>query len=110
MAIKKEDRARQFMPFAALTGYYDVIKKREKSDQPRKELSDDEAEILSDKLCRTKKGMLITLTYYNDDGYEILTGIVSDIDPIYRTITVVKKQISLDDVYDIKIDSDTSES
>ena len=37
MAIKKADRARQFMPFAALTGYYEVIKQREKIIEPRKE-------------------------------------------------------------------------
>ena len=106
MAIKREDRARQFMPFAALTGYYEVIKKREKTENPRKELSDDEAELLSDKLRQTKKGVLITLVYYNEDCYETLTGIVSDIDPIYRTITIVKTKIPLDDVYDIRIESE----
>ena len=77
MAIKKADRARRFMPFAALTGYYEVIKQREKIIEPRKELSEDEAEILSDKLNKVQKGMLITLTYYKEDCYETLTGLVS---------------------------------
>ena len=104
MAIKKADRARQFMPFAALTGYYEVIKQREKIIEPRKELSEDEAEILSDKLNKVQKGMLITLTYYNEDCYETLTGLVSDFDPIYRTITIVKTKIAIDDIYDIKIE------
>lgn len=103
MAIKKADRARQFMQFAALTGYYEVIKQREKIIEPRKELSDDEAEVLSDKLSKIKKGMLITLTYYKEDCYEILTGLVSNIDPIYRTITIVKTKIAFDDVVDIEI-------
>ena len=104
MAIKKADRARQFMPFAALTGYYEVIKQREKIIEPRKELSEDEAEILSDKLNKVQKGMPITLTYYKEDCYEILTGLVSNIDPIYRTITIVKTKIAIDDIYDIKIE------
>lgn len=103
MGIKKADRARQFMPFAALTGYYEVIKQREKIVEPRKELSDDEAEILSDKLNKIQKGMLITLTYYNEDCYETLTGLVSNIDTVYRTITIVKTKIAIDDVVDIEI-------
>ena len=103
MAIKKADRARQFMPFAALTGYYEVIKQREKIIEPRKELSEDEAEILSNKLGSVQKGMLITLTYYKEDCYETLTGLVSNIDTIYRTITIFKTKIAIDDVYDIEI-------
>lgn len=103
MAIKKADRARQFMPFAALTGYYEVIKQREKIIEPRKELFDDEEEVLSDKLSKVQKGMLITLTYYKEDCYETLTGLVSNIDPVYRTITIVKTKIAIDDVVDIEI-------
>lgn len=106
MAIKKADRARQFMPFAALTGYYEVIKQREKIIEPRKELSEDEAEILSSKLGNIQKGMLITLTYYKEDCYETLTGLVSNIDPVYRTIKIVKNKIAIDDVYDIRIEAD----
>lgn len=106
MAIKKADRARQFMPFAALTGYYEVIKQREKIVEPRKELFEDEAEILSDKLNKVQKGMLITLTYYKEDCYETLTGLVSNIDPVYRTITIVKTKIAIDDVVDVEIKLD----
>ena len=104
------DRARQFMPFAALTGYYEVIKQREKIIQPRKELSEDEAEVLSDRLNKVQKGMLITLTYYNEDCYETLTGLVSNIDPVYRTITIVKTKIAIDDVVGIRIESDQTSS
>ncbi|MBR2885001.1 MAG: YolD-like family protein [Clostridia bacterium] len=98
------------MPFAALTGYYEVIKQREKIIEPRKELSEDEAEILSDKLGNIQKGMLITLTYYKEECYETLTGLVSNIDPIYRTITIVKTKIAIDDVSDIRIESDLTSS
>ncbi|MBR2883672.1 MAG: YolD-like family protein [Clostridia bacterium] len=94
------------MPFAALTGYYEVIKQREKIIEPRKELSEDEAEILSDKLNKVQKGMLITLTYYKEDCYETLTGLVSNIDPVYRTITIVKTKIAIDDVVDVEIKLD----
>ncbi|MBQ3604536.1 MAG: YolD-like family protein [Clostridia bacterium] len=98
------------MPFAALTGYYEVIKQREKIIEPRKELSEDEAEILSDKLNKIQKGMLITITYYKEDCYDTITGLVSNIDPIYRSITIVKTKIAIDDVCDIRIESDQTSS
>lgn len=37
------DRARQFMPFAALRGYYDLVHAKEAVPESRRPLSDDEA-------------------------------------------------------------------
>ncbi len=44
------DRAAQFAPFAALTGYGDVIKETARQTDTEPELSDDEKEKLNDKL------------------------------------------------------------
>ena len=44
------DRAVQFGAFAALTGYYDIIEKRNEIIPRRRELSEDMAEILSEKI------------------------------------------------------------
>ena len=41
------DRARQFMPFASLRGYYDFIREQERVKEPRRELSEDDAQELS---------------------------------------------------------------
>ncbi|MGN0546946.1 MAG: hypothetical protein ACI4I3_06395 [Acutalibacteraceae bacterium] len=98
---KNTDRARQFMPFAALTGFYGIIKERESRSEPRHELSEDEEKILSDRMIRVRKGMMVKLTFYNGSRYETVTGMVSDIDLIYRSITIVKRKIYLDDVIDI---------
>ena len=45
------DRAKQFMPFASLKGYYEMTRKREHIREPRRELSEDSAEELNRKLC-----------------------------------------------------------
>ena len=45
--------------------------------------------------------MVIKVRYYNVDAYETAEGIVSSFDDIFRTITVVKKMIPLDDILDI---------
>ena len=44
------DRAMQFAPFAALKGYYECVKMQERITEPKKELSEDEAEIISNTL------------------------------------------------------------
>ena len=44
------DRARQFMPFSPLKGYYDLIEKCEMIKEPKIELTDDMLEILSQKI------------------------------------------------------------
>lgn len=103
MAIKRADRARQFMPFAALTGYYEIINERKRVNEPRKEFSEEEAQVLSDKLICVNKGDMITLEFYNEYHYEDITGLVTNIDFVYRFLTIVKKRIYFDDIYDIKI-------
>ena len=45
--------------------------------------------------------MMVKVTFYNGSRYETVTGMVSDIDLIYRSITIVKRKIYLDDVIEI---------
>ena len=108
---EQSDRARQFMPFASLKGYYDMVRAQEKIIGAKKELSEYKASILSEKLNLVKKGIMIKIVYYKDDGYIKTEGMVSNIDHTMRTITVIKEKIPFDDVYDIasediKIDED----
>lgn len=106
MAIKRADRARQFMPFAALTGYYEIIKERERVAVPRRELSEEELQILSDKMNKVKKGDMVTVTHYIEYRYEETTGLVSNIDTVYRTISIVKNKIPFDDIVDLQFNKD----
>lgn len=100
--MSMEDRAKQFAPFASLRGYYDLIKTNEKIKEEKKNLSESEAEILSNKLNEIKKGMMITVKYYNKDCYETLTGMVSEFDETYKKIRIVKTYINFDDIVEIE--------
>ena len=60
----KADRARQFMPFAALKGYDELVRKQEKIISPRREMSEYKAECLSNKLNLVKKGMVIKMSHF----------------------------------------------
>ena len=94
-------RAKQFMPFASLKGYFDLIREEQRIKEPKKSLSEEGATVLSFKLNQVKKGMLVKITYYNVDAYETMEGIVSNFDDTFRNITVVKKMIPFDDILDI---------
>ena len=87
------DRARQFMPFSPLKGYYDLIEKCEMIKEPKIELTDDMLEILSQKLNKIEKGIMVKVKYYDVDSYLEMEGMVSNIDRVYNNLTVIKTVI-----------------
>ncbi len=114
------ERAKIFAPFAALRGHSDRLSEETgkllKSE--RIELSEEEAEILSEKLLQVKKGMEVTVVYFEPDspggntGYYVsLSGRVAVFDPIYRMIRIatgetgkkgeITKTVKFDDLIDI---------
>ena len=101
---KKADRARQFLPFNSLRGYYDLVKKAQIVKADRKVLAEEEAIIISDKLNKLKRGMLVTITYYKDYGYIDITGMIANLDLVYRKITIVSEIINFDDIINIELD------
>ncbi len=99
----RADRAAQFMPFAALRGYYELIRTRERVVEPRHELTEEEAVALSRVVAQVRRGDLVRAVHYDQDAYITTTGRVARIDLIYRTIQIVKTNISLDDVRELAI-------
>lgn len=95
------DRAAQFMPFAALTGYYDLVRERERVTEPRREPSEEEAARISAELASVRKGQLVRVTHYERDAYVTTEGIVTRIDLAARELTVVRRHISFADVWHI---------
>lgn len=96
------DRAKQFMPFASLKGYYDMTRRREHISEPRRELSEDDAEELNRKLCAVQQGQMLKITYYRTDHYEDITGMVSEFNTPFRRLTIVKTVILFEDIIDIE--------
>lgn len=92
------------MPFAALKGYYDLLRARECVPEPRHELTEEEALALSEKMTRVRLRAVITVTHYADGAYQHSCGVLSAIDWTARTLTVVKRTIAFDDIRDIEGD------
>ncbi len=96
-----EDRAKQFMPFAALKGLPDALAAREKITVPRIELSEEMAEELDRKMHCLIKGQIASVVYFNKDEYIKVTGMVARIDETSRLLQIVNTKIAFDDILDI---------
>ncbi len=96
------DRAAQFMPFAALTGYYDLVRERERVTEPRREPSEEESARISAELAAVRKGRLVRVTHYEHDAYVTTEGIVTGVDPAARELAIVRRRIAFDDVWRVE--------
>lgn len=97
------NRAKQFMPFAALKGLSEALEKKEKIVVPHPVLSEEMMEELDYKMHKILCGMVISVTYY--DGEECLkkTGIVAKMSPENRILQIVDQKISFDSILDIEL-------
>ena len=107
--MSREERAKQFMPFAALKGYPDALRRKEKVVLPKGKLSEDYQEELDRKLRQVHKNDIITVVYFCQNEYIKLTGMVSRIDETARVRQIVNTKLSFDDLYDITEISGESE-
>ena len=84
------DRAAQFSPFSALTGYENVIAESERLTDTKTELADSAVEQIDEKLCILAENIKIhptvTVTYFEPDRhktggqYVTVTGQVKRVD------------------------------
>ena len=101
----RADRAQQFMPFAALKGYYDLIRERERVAEPKRELTDEQALELSRKLSQLKRREMACIVHYDGEAYVTARGLVSDIDSRPAPSPSSATRIPLDDIADIRTDA-----
>lgn len=102
--MTREERAKQFMPFAALKGYEEALRRKEKIVVPRMELSEEYRELLDHKLRQVNKNDMITVVYFCRNEYLELTGMVSRLDMTARILQIVNTKICFEDIFDIKGD------
>lgn len=109
------NRAAQFSPFAALTGYDAAIKETGRLTDSRIELLEDDRaaldrkqQLLADRLSDHPE---VSMTYFIPDkrksggSYATVTGIVKRIDEFQRTIILTDSTIiSIDDILEMESD------
>lgn len=100
--MSQANRAKQFMPFAALKGFEEALEKKEKIVVPKAELCDDYKEELDFKLSQMQCGDIVTVVFFSEENYVRLTGILSKINWEERWIQIVRTKIHLDDIYKLE--------
>lgn len=109
------DRAAQFSPFAALTGYDDAIKETGRLTDEKQELDDDTKAALDMKQAYLMEMIdeqpEISVTYFLPDtkkaggAYETVTGKLKRFDEYERLLILTDgKKIPMDDIADIECD------
>ena len=101
--MSQADRAKQFMPFAALKGYEEALRAKEKVVVPRMELSEEMAQELDRKVHQIQRNDMITVVYYNGEEYIRITGMVSRLDSDARVLKVVNTKILFEDISAIEL-------
>lgn len=112
--MSRINRAAQFSPFAALTGYDDLITEASRLTNSQIELSDTQKEELDRKLAfllRQGENCKAVFTYFLPDGkklggeYVSETGSITDYDELGHFITLDSgKTILIDSISEIECD------
>lgn len=106
------DRAAQFSPFAALTGYEATIKETGRLTNQKIQLSDDEKQVLDSTLNHIQtllpNSPLVEIIYFKSDihksggSYLTIVDTIKKVDTHYRlVITSTKETIEFDDILSI---------
>ena len=102
--MDRENRAKQFMPFAALKGYPDALRSVEQVWEPQTELSEESEEELNKKLCQIQKGDVIRVKYYCNGTYRWLGGPVDRLDKTDKYLSIGETKIYFSRLYRVEID------
>ena len=104
------DRAAQFAPFSALTGYDDQIEESARITSKKIILDDEKKEEIGNKLNSIKKDTNVSIKYFLKDKYKdggkyiAYKGTIRRIDKVnMKIIFKDKKIIDICDIVDVKI-------
>ncbi len=100
-----ENRAKQFVPFAAVKGYEEALRAKEKVVVEKHELSEEKKAELDFKLHQIHKNDMITVVYFYKDEYIKIEGMVSRLDIDARVLKVVNTKIPFEDIYDLCVET-----
>ena len=114
------ERAAQFSPFAALTGYDSIIREAARLTARRIELGEEAQQCLNESLTRLAartappaEPVPVRITWFQPDGLKLGGAYVTEtrpvrrVDPVYRVLELADRSlIPFDDLYDLRLPED----
>ena len=121
--MPRAERAKQFMPFAALRGYDDLIEDRQTLRIPRRRLSEDEREVLDARLRRIEELLsdghrpMVTAYVFAADprlssedcefgGYRTISGRTERVNTAERLLKIDRRTYSFDLIDGLELHED----
>ena len=98
-----EERAKQFMPFSALKGLDEALLKKEQQFIQKRELCDDEINIINDILSKLEIHSNVQITYYDEEKNKVISGEVEILNKPLRFIKVDSVQIPFDSILNLSL-------
>ena len=92
------DRAKQFLPFAALKGFEEAIGKRRKLDFEPVLLGEDAAVELDEKIRALVPGDSVRIVYYGNREFNECRGRLKKISEYERQLELENGKIRIDDI------------
>ena len=96
-------RAKQFLPYASLRGFDEIVEAKRHIKSPRRELLDDAAEELSFKLSSLTVGKECIVTYYQTDAYITKQAAFIRIDTTFKTVYFEGFSVPIADIFSIEL-------
>ncbi len=100
--MKISDRAKIFGAFNPLKSLGQALSQKEKVIVPKAELAEDRVEEIDRAMHMISVGCMVEVVFYNGYEYQRLVGCVSEFKPQSKTLSVIKTQISFENIYDLK--------
>ena len=101
--MNRQDRAKQFMPFDALKGLQEELRKKEIEYEQKKEISEWVLEELEDEFRKINIGEKVQVKYYKDGKYKTIVGIVKKINYVEKKFAINEEIINVNDVINLTI-------
>ena len=105
--VSMSDRAARFSPFAAISGYEEMVREAARDTQPRIELDESRKAVLDERI-RESIGQTVTITYFEPDEkkeggvYRRVTARIVKINEYKRMLVLDDMAIPIDDIFDIE--------
>ncbi len=96
--MNREDRAKQFAPFAALKGFEEALIRAGTTPEDRREFSEEYLEEMDEALRALHTGDRLRIICYREGAYEKMTGCLRRIDEEQRVIQIGEERILFSDV------------
>jgi len=89
------------LPFDALKGFREAVGEKEQIIVPERDLSEEKKEELDWKLRQIQKRDIVTVEYFMGREYVQVTGMVTRIDDVSRTLEIGNTRIAFVNISDL---------